>query len=243
MPASYHPLDGKCSARQQSRESLSESDGEVEDDSTWRLSRTSHVYESWRQRIGLLVCIQQLCACTCSFVYMQVIIGMAFSLLVFCFAALVALLHGQHDLETTPTSDERFPNLLSNAEVVITLKSGASVIHERLAVHFDNEFSLDSPLPRTSNLIVYSDYPDVIRGHTVVDALANVSNVIRSQAHFQPYFLQAERLAAGLKMDHLDGAWQLDKYKFMPMLRHAYTAYPDAKWYSECMLFETPFLG
>lgn len=148
---------------------------------------------------------------------------------------LLWLLSGQDKPQAELATEESFHGLLRTEDVVITLKSGASVIHQRLPVHFDNEFSADSSLPRTSNLILYSDAPDIIRGHTIVDALANVSDVIRKQKHFQPYFSQEKQLAQGLPVDPSD-KWQLDKYKFMPLLRHAYTAYPDAKWYSESSL-------
>lgn len=69
-------------------------------------------------------------------------------------------------------------------------------------------------------------------GHHVVDALANVSRIVRKQRGFQPYFEQKKLLEAGQSASGLKGAWTLDRYKFLPLLRHAYTAYPGAKWFS-----------
>lgn len=108
-------------------------------------------------------------------------------------------------------------------------------MHKRLPIHFDNELSSNATLPRTENLLLYSDYPDTFRNITVIDALANVSDRIRKQPAFQPYFVQQKQLAEGVPVDELEGSWSLDKYKFLPILRHAYTAFPNAKWFSASM--------
>ena len=83
-------------------------------------------------------------------------------------------------------------------------------MHKRLPIHFDNELSHNASLPRTDNLLLYSDYPDTFRNITVVDALANVSNAIRKQPAFQPYFVQQKQISEGVTVDNLDGSWSLE---------------------------------
>jgi hypothetical protein len=61
---------------------------------------------------------------------------------------------------------------LDPRDVVIVVKTGASSIWRRMPMHMSTTLGNKSLTP---NVLYYSDAPDNINGHPVIDALANVS--------------------------------------------------------------------
>ena len=130
-------------------------------------------------------------------------------------------------------------------KIVLNIKSGASVIHERLPVHFNNELGVAN-IP---HITIYSDFADSIDGREVIDILSHVGDRVRSQHDFRAYKTLHERIRANESLHDIDGAWSLDKYKFLPMVRclpcdvcheltdfmhklaDSYRRYPDALWH------------
>jgi hypothetical protein len=86
-------------------------------------------------------------------------------------------------------------------------------------------------------LLFYSDLDERILGRQVVDILANLSDsYLVDNDDFQNYILQKElhtswRLDVGGKAAERVNGWILDKYKFMPMIEHAWQTKPDRDFY------------
>jgi hypothetical protein len=91
----------------------------------------------------------------------------------------------------------------------------------------------------TPNIILYSDTPDSINGHPIIDVLANTSSLLKSSPDFELYTKAAQINAQNLYLEsgsmegdtYLPGGWRLDKYKFVPMFAHVAKTMPGKKWY------------
>ncbi|KAK3304862.1 uncharacterized protein B0T15DRAFT_537846 [Chaetomium strumarium] len=135
--------------------------------------------------------------------------------------------------------------LVEPNDVVLILKTGSNNVWRRLPLHFLTTFANN----RIPNYAIYSDaHERLAPGIATIDAIANVSQLLGQHdpaahriytsqlAHIRP---NTYREQAGLAGDTTpdqaaDGnpeGWVLDRYKFLPMLQHAYTAWPDRKWY------------
>ncbi|PWN51253.1 hypothetical protein IE53DRAFT_410301 [Violaceomyces palustris] len=147
-------------------------------------------------------------------------------------------------IQETNSEGERFED-----KVVITIKSGHSVINDRLPIHLMNMRKQGIHLP---NLLLYSDVDTVIGGFQVKNVLKNVSEATKMQADFQPYF-QLHRIVnrksknkmknddtsspgTTIKDDfqpvkELKDGHLFDKYKFFPLWGDAFRTYPDLDWY------------
>lgn len=114
--------------------------------------------------------------------------------------------------------------------VFLMLKVGASLLWERLPIH------LSTTLTRVPYFSIYSDTPGSIGGYRVVDILANVSAKTKESKEFKLYRDLAEMQARHANVDpkdsHLQGGWDLDKYKNIPMLAHALKVAPaSVQWF------------
>lgn len=135
---------------------------------------------------------------------------------------------------TPPTPDYPSQGALKTSEVALLLKTGASLVWKRLPIHLLTSLAPERIAPE--NTIIYSDVPDVIGSHQLVDVLANTtSRAVLESPDFQPYLLQEDFDA---KQGWIEGdiagpigGWKLDKYKFLPLINHAGHSQPDAKWY------------
>ncbi|KAK9464332.1 hypothetical protein V1512DRAFT_272942 [Lipomyces arxii] len=116
-------------------------------------------------------------------------------------------------------------------DVVLMIKSGATVLWQRLPIH------LATTLPQVPHFYIYSDAPDVIAGIPVIDILSHTSKKLRQSDDFRMYKQQEELLSEHSNIElydsraHIEGAWNLDKFKNIPMIAHAYNEHPTAKWY------------
>ncbi|KAK9451252.1 uncharacterized protein V1518DRAFT_408069 [Limtongia smithiae] len=118
-------------------------------------------------------------------------------------------------------------------DVFLMVKTGATVLWKRLPIHFQTTFK------QVPFFQVYSDMAETIANHQVVDALQNVSAALKSTDDFELWRIQQEMLehhSNVLPQDHWGIAknkkgWELDKYKNLPMLQHAWSVNPNAKWY------------
>jgi hypothetical protein len=125
------------------------------------------------------------------------------------------------------------------------VKTGSNNVWRRLPLHFLTTFANN----RIPNYAIYSDaHESLAPGIATIDTIANVSQLLAQHdpAAHRIYTSQLAsirpntyREQAGLAGDTTpdraaDGnpeGWVLDRYKFLPMLQHAYTAWPDSKWY------------
>lgn len=138
---------------------------------------------------------------------------------------------------------EGVPSLerLDADDVLLILKTGATVLWKRLPVHLTTTLSSDRIPP--DNTVIYSDNEVTIGNHTTVDILAGLPPAVRASPAFETYRAARDWDAnnvyaehAGLPGDGDDGlgppgGWPLDKYKFLPLVQHAGNRWPAAKWY------------
>ncbi|KAL3487161.1 hypothetical protein BJX62DRAFT_10508 [Aspergillus germanicus] len=132
----------------------------------------------------------------------------------------------------------RCPPLPGIEDVLVVMKTGVTEALDKVPIH------LKTTLRCIPNYIIYSDFEEDIEGVTIHDAFRNVSPAVKeSVADFQIYNRLQKRGREGLEsQDFADEAnsaigkpnnpgWKLDKWKFLPMVREAYTHKPDAKWF------------
>ncbi|KAK6580987.1 hypothetical protein PZA11_006475 [Diplocarpon coronariae] len=129
---------------------------------------------------------------------------------------------------------------LSDNLLVIMVKTGASEATEKVPVQLENSLRC-WPF---ANTIWFSDMPQQIQGHRLLDALDAIPEAIqRGNSDFEIYRRQQEG-SRGLQnaMDRPDGsddpnfnqrqaAWNLDKYKFIHLVEKSWKLKPEADWY------------
>ncbi|KAF3930447.1 hypothetical protein ABW20_dc0105767 [Dactylellina cionopaga] len=113
-------------------------------------------------------------------------------------------------------------------ESLLMLKTGAQVLWQRLPIHMTRLEETYAP-----NQVIYSDMEETIQGHEVIDILANVSQKLSKHEQFKTYHKMHKLHKEGVSLSEakIDGGWDLDKYKWVPMFAHAYKNYPNMKWY------------
>lgn len=144
-----------------------------------------------------------------------------------------------------PTSD-----LLD--DILVVLRTGASESLEKVPVHFR------TTLQCVPNYVIFSDMDEEIEGHQVEDVLGGVTAKTKYEHQdFRHYHQLQEHgrsklknqqvitaMSGSVKGDYLqtdNPGWQLDKWKFLPMIDRALEKKPDAKWF--VFLEADTFLG
>ncbi|KAF2725127.1 hypothetical protein K431DRAFT_98189 [Polychaeton citri CBS 116435] len=112
-------------------------------------------------------------------------------------------------------------------KVLILLKTGVSEIYQKLPVHLLTTFQC---IP---NYMVYSDLEQNFTSVTVHDALAPVTAGTRDQvAEFRLYDSIKQWAHDGQDLTKLPSGWDIDKFKFLPMLHHAFDNAPTSiEWF------------
>jgi hypothetical protein len=127
-------------------------------------------------------------------------------------------------------------------DVLVVLRTGATESQEKVPVHFK------TTLRCVPNSVVFSDLDEEIDGHAVYDVLEDVSaGTKQNHDDFKLYHHLQKHGRSGLadqkvittqsgssKGDYLNTenqGWKLDKWKFLPMIDHAYRKMPNAKWF------------
>lgn len=127
---------------------------------------------------------------------------------------------------------------LTTNDVVLMFKTGATVLWKRVPIHLATTLSPKRISP--DNVLLYSDYPETIGSWQIIDILENTTEKVRTSETFQPYLQQEdyESRQNYAEMTNVPGdaagppgGWKLDKYKFLPIVKHAGLNKPDAKWY------------
>lgn len=115
-------------------------------------------------------------------------------------------------------------------KLFLMVKTGATVMWQRLPIH------LVTTLTRVPNFALYADTAASVGGHEVIDILQNVTEKTKDHQQFKMYRqLQQHRSAHGAinpASTTLDGGWDLDKFKNLPMLLHAYRTAPHLDWFA-----------
>jgi len=125
-------------------------------------------------------------------------------------------------------------------DVLLVMKTGSSVIDKRLPVHFKTTFRC------TPDFLVFSDMAQDFHGLQIHDSLDELHKYVdMSNPDLKYYeYLKTSRARKqkgwlenlGDKEEKLEGkesdkAWEMDKYKNIPILRKSYAMYPEKKWF------------
>lgn len=131
---------------------------------------------------------------------------------------------------TPPASFSEACRTVPGAEnVMVLLKTGATELYQKLPTHFLTTFTC------VPNYMIFSDLAQQFGDIVVHDAIAPVSFVYREHHwDFELYRKLQHYHAEGQDMGHLqgDGGWNLDKWKFLPMLHQAFESAEDnIEWF------------
>jgi hypothetical protein len=115
------------------------------------------------------------------------------------------------------------------SDILVVLKTGATEAYEKLPIH------LSTTLRCVNSSVIFGDLEMDMGGHHIHDLLTSLSaDITLDNPDFDLYRQQKE--AEALYGDQLElrkgkNGWNLDKYKFMPMMRRSFEHQPTAPWY------------
>ena len=114
-------------------------------------------------------------------------------------------------------------------KVLVMLKTGATELYQKLPTHFVTTFTC------TPHFLLFSDLAQNFADYLVHDALASVSASYRdNHVDFELYRKLEKYQREGQDLAQLSGGggWNLDKWKFLPMLFQAFeSAGPQIEWF------------
>lgn len=136
------------------------------------------------------------------------------------------------DWETASTRDlcASFPSFLLLSEVQPVLKTGHGVLEQRVRPQ------LNTSLACLDNLLTFSDVTEQFENLHMIDVLEDIpQELIDSDDQLEPY----RRLQACVARGESDcgsvlerkEAWNMDKFKFLPMATRAWMMRPEKRWY------------
>jgi len=113
--------------------------------------------------------------------------------------------------------------------VLVLLKTGATELYQKLPTHFVTTFTC------VPNFMVFSDLEQTFADYPIHDAIAPISKHFREHHEdFELYRKIRQYQEEGQDMSKLkgDGGWNLDKWKFLPMLHTAFESAADnIEWF------------
>lgn len=127
---------------------------------------------------------------------------------------------------------------LHSDEVLLILKTGATVLWRRLPIHLTTTLSPERIAPE--NVALYAEVDAKIGNWTVLDILKDAPPALQASDPFELYrsLRDWDETNAYLEQTGLPGddegppgGWRLDKYKFLPLMQHAGQHWPQVKWY------------
>ncbi|KAF2091821.1 glycosyltransferase family 31 protein [Saccharata proteae CBS 121410] len=116
-------------------------------------------------------------------------------------------------------------------DVLVVMKTGATELRKKLPVHFNTTFRC------TPHFAIFSDLEEELNGYQVEDVLSDVDDTIKWTHPDFKFYRELQRYKAqGRDVEELiagnyERAWNLDKWKFLPMMEKALHARPEAKWF------------
>lgn len=126
-------------------------------------------------------------------------------------------------------------------DTLVILKTGAGEIEDKLPIHLETTFRC------YPNFIIFSDWAETFRGNVVFDALEDVGSDLKDNHEDFDLYRRLQRGGrTALAPSELSGqlsrppgaggkpsnaGWNLDKYKFLPMVRRTLEEHPAKKWY------------
>ena len=133
---------------------------------------------------------------------------------------------GHPPLQNEPNPCTGFPD---TSDILLVMKTGATEAYDKLPVHFM------TTLQCVKDVIIFSDMEMQMGEYHLIDTLDTISDSVKKDNgdfDLYKYLKDYERIGQdprGLK-DSFSG-WNLDKYKFLPMLSKTWKHRQDAKWY------------
>ncbi|KAK6393052.1 hypothetical protein LTR65_002743 [Meristemomyces frigidus] len=113
--------------------------------------------------------------------------------------------------------------------VLVMLKTGATELYQKLPTHFVTTFTC------VPHFLIFSDLAQNFADYPIHDAIAPVSKHFREHHEdFELYRKLQQYQEEGQDMSKLkgDGGWNLDKWKFLPMLHQAFESAGDnIEWF------------
>ena len=146
-------------------------------------------------------------------------------------SALSTIFYTQHSMPTgAPVTlaggCEGFP--VTN-DILVVMKTGATEAYDKLPIHFLTTLACNN------DTILFSDMDMNMAGHHIIDALDEIApEISEGNGDFDLYRLLQEYRRLGEDPRSLkegSNGWNLDKYKFIHMLRKTYRYRPDVPWY------------
>ncbi|KAK8104481.1 uncharacterized protein PG998_011514 [Apiospora kogelbergensis] len=144
--------------------------------------------------------------------------------------------------ETLPGSHGSEPSgNVTQDDVLLILKTGATVMWRRLPIHLATTFAPERIHPQ--NTVIYADVDAQLGRHRVIDVLADLPKAAGASPSFAAYREARDWHAANYYLEQAGlpgdvattegppGGWRLDKYKFLPLIQRAGRDWPNAKWY------------
>ncbi|KAK3650012.1 hypothetical protein LTR56_006599 [Elasticomyces elasticus] len=120
-----------------------------------------------------------------------------------------------------PTASQSCATLPGADKVMVLLKTGATELYQKLPTHVVTTFTC------VPHFMIFSDLAQTFADIPVHDAIAPVSKQFREHHEdFELYRKLQKYHREGQDMSKLkgDGGWNLDKWKFLPMLYQAFEA-------------------
>lgn len=114
-------------------------------------------------------------------------------------------------------------------DVLVVIKTGATEMYKRLPVHLLTTMSC------VQDFIVFSDMEQDLGDVHIYDALEPISDEWKKKdGHISKIYEQQKYFhSQGRDVDVVitEGAWEVDKWKNVPMAIKAYEMYPEKKWF------------
>ncbi|KAK3068158.1 hypothetical protein LTR53_014493 [Teratosphaeriaceae sp. CCFEE 6253] len=136
-----------------------------------------------------------------------------------------------HDTATaaTPSTQQACAEVPGADNVLVLLKTGATELYQKLPTHFVTTFTC------VPHFMIFSDLAQDFADYPIHSAIAPVSQHFREHHEdFELYRKLQQYQREGQDMSRLkgDGGWNLDKWKFLPMLFQAFeSAGDDIHWF------------
>jgi len=163
--------------------------------------------------------------------------GAIFKVLAAATLAVFFLIWSQAHFQTAERLDADTQHCLTDGvsldNIAFIIKTGASEAFEKLPTQIETTFRC------VKNVLVVADLEFDLPGHHSYDVLRDVDPLVRDHdPAFDIYHEQRRMRKEGYSIEQIgntslshDAAWELDKFKFLPMVYKASTDMPNKDWY------------
>lgn len=115
------------------------------------------------------------------------------------------------------------------SDILLVIKTGATELYRRIPVH------LLTTTTCVQDFVIFSDMEQELGDIHIYDALESISEEWKEKDHHISHIYDKQKYAHSqgrdVDMAITEGAWEVDKWKNVPMAIKAYEMYPDKKWF------------